>query len=157
QGRSYYVMEYVEATTLQDAIERAGRLPWSDVLAVALQVAPALKHAHDRGIIHRDLKPANLLLKLKEESGKLKVEKGMDDPSSTLHSRLSNCEVKLSDFGIASLFSGTHLTVTGSIVGTAEYLSHEQAMGKPVTRRSDLYSLGVVLYTLLTGRTPFSD
>jgi len=95
-----------------------------------LQIAPALKHAHDRGVIHRDLKPSNLL-------------------------RGSSGVIKLSDFGIASLFASQHLTVTGGIVGTAEYLSPEQASGKQVTRRSDLYSFGVVLYTLLTGRTPF--
>src|SRR5258706_486563 len=83
-----------------------------------------------RGIIHRDLKPSNLL-------------------------RAPDGKVKLTDFGIAKVFAGTHLTATGGVVGTAEYLSPEQATGKPVTKRSDLYSLGVVLYTLLTGRTPF--
>src|SRR5712692_3180888 len=62
QARSYYVMEYVEGPTLQDVLERDGRVPWPEVLAIAVQIAPALKHAHDRGIIHRDLKPANLLL-----------------------------------------------------------------------------------------------
>jgi serine/threonine protein kinase len=98
---------------------------------MAWQVAPALKHAHDRGIIHRDLKPANLL----------RVE--------------SDGKVKLTDFGIASLFASPHLTVTGGVIGTPEFLSPEQASGKPVTKKSDLYSLGVVLYTLITGNTPF--
>jgi serine/threonine-protein kinase len=163
RGRSYYVMEYVEGPTLQDVLERDGRLPWSDVLDVALQIAPALKHAHDRGIIHRDLKPANLLVETR--NGEWGMPNGQpvalegpapSDPGFRIpHSPFRN-QVKLSDFGIASLFAGSHLTVTGSIVGTAEYLSPEQAMGKPVTRRSDLYSLGVVLYALLTGRVPFT-
>ncbi len=160
-ARSYYVMEYVEGPTLQDVLERNGRLPWSDVLDLALQIAPALKHAHDRGIVHRDLKPANLLLALRIADCGLRTDDGPaaesagDTAIRNPQSAIRN-QVKLSDFGIASLFASTHLTVTGSIVGTAEYLSPEQAMGKPVTRRSDLYSLGVVLYALLTGRVPFT-
>jgi serine/threonine-protein kinase len=133
-GRYWYAMEHVPGPSLEELREKQGRLPWQEVLAVALQVAPALKHAHDRGIIHRDIKPSNLL----------RVEAG--EAAGT---------VKLTDFGIARLFASNHLTITGSVVGTAEYLSPEQAAGKPVTKRSDLYSLGVVLYTLLTGRTPF--
>jgi serine/threonine-protein kinase len=129
-GRYYFAMEYVDGPSLQTAREEKEKLAWPEVLELALQIAPALKHAHDRGVIHRDVKPSNLL-------------------------RASSGAVKLSDFGIASLFASRHLTVTGGIVGTAEYLSPEQAAGKPVTRRSDLYSFGVVLYTLLTGRTPF--
>ena len=147
-GRSYYVMEFVEGSTLQEVLERDGRVPWRDVLSLAMQIAPALKHAHDRGIIHRDIKPANLLLG-KAEGNRLNAETDENAVSSSLH-------VKLSDFGIAHLFTSSHLTVTGSIIGTADYLSPDQAMGKPVTGRSDLYSLGVVLYTLLTGRTPFT-
>jgi serine/threonine-protein kinase len=129
-GRYYFAMEYVDGPSLETVREQEEKLPWREVLDLALQLAPALKHAHDRGVIHRDLKPSNLL-------------------------RSSSGVVKLSDFGIASLFASQHLTVTGGVVGTAEYLSPEQAAGKPVTRRSDLYSFGVVLYTLLTGRTPF--
>jgi serine/threonine-protein kinase len=130
QGVPFYAMEYIEGQTYEDLLLAKGRLPWKDVLDMALQVCPALKHAHDRGIIHRDLKPPNLL----------RTPAGL---------------VKLTDFGIAKVFSSTHLTSEGGIVGTAEFLSPEQAAGKPVTKRSDLYSLGVVLYTLLTGRTPF--
>jgi eukaryotic-like serine/threonine-protein kinase len=133
-GRYWYAMEQVPGPSLEEVREKQGRLPWPEVLDVALQVAPALKHAHDRGIIHRDLKPSNLL----------RVESG--EAAGT---------VKLTDFGIARLFASNHLTVTGAVVGTAEYLSPEQAAGKPVTKRSDLYSFGVVLYTLLAGRTPF--
>jgi serine/threonine-protein kinase len=129
-GIYYYVMEYVEGKSFQDILEARGRLPWEEVLDAALQICPALKHAHDHGIVHRDLKPPNLL---RDRAG----------------------AVKLTDFGIAKVFSGTHLTAAGGVVGTAEYLSPEQAAGKPATRRSDVYSLGVVLYVLLTGRTPF--
>src|SRR5262249_36701303 len=131
----WFAMEYVDGPSYQTILGQRNRLPWADVLALALQVAPALKHAHDRGVIHRDPKPSNLLIPL-PQPGKPPL-------------------VKLTDFGIASLFASKHLTVTGGVVGTAEYLSPEQAAGKPVTRRSDLYSLGVVLYTLVTGRPPF--
>ncbi len=137
EGRPYLVMEYVAGPSFETLLSQQGRLPWPDVLDLAWQIAPALKHAHDRGVIHRDIKPSNLL----------RVEGKDNLPPGGL--------IKLTDFGIASLFASPHLTVTGGIVGTAEYLSPEQASGKPVTRRSDLYSLGVVLYTMLTGRTPF--
>jgi hypothetical protein len=135
-GRYYFTMEYIDGPSYQDILEQQHRLSWTEVLHVALQLAPALKHAHDRGVIHRDVKPANIL------------RAAPTTPNE------SAC-VKLTDFGIASLFASTHLTLPGGVVGTAEYLSPEQAVGKPVTRRSDLYSLGVVLYTLVTGRTPF--
>lgn len=130
-GQYFYAMEYVEGQSLEEVLEEQGRLPWQEVLDVALKICPALKHVHDHGIIHRDLKPPNIL-------------------------RTAAGEVKLTDFGIAKIFASAHLTATGGVVGTAEYLSPEQAAGKPVSKRSDLYSLGVVLYTLLTGRTPFT-
>jgi serine/threonine-protein kinase len=134
----YFAMEYVDGPSYQLLLSERGRLPWPEVLELALQIAPALKHAHDRGVIHRDLKPSNLL--------QMKADSAHPGRPPL---------VKLTDFGIASLFASKHLTVTGGVVGTAEYLSPEQAAGKPVSRRSDLYSLGAVLYTLLTGRTPF--
>jgi tRNA A-37 threonylcarbamoyl transferase component Bud32 len=137
-GRPWFAMEYVAGPNLEDVRQERDKLPWQQVLDLALQIAPALKHAHDRGIIHRDLKPSNLLL----------TEIPPPDGASL-------GQVKLTDFGIASLFNAAHLTATGLVVGTAEYLSPEQAAGKPVSQRSDLYSLGVVLYTLLTGRPPF--
>jgi serine/threonine-protein kinase len=137
---SWYVMEYVPGPSYEAILAGKGRLSWPEVLELAWQIAPALKHAHDRGIIHRDLKPSNLLRAPADGAADLAAEVGL---------------VKLTDFGIASLFASPHLTVTGGVVGTAEYLSPEQAAGKPVTKRSDLYSLGVVLYTLATGRTPF--
>jgi len=149
-GRPYFVMEYVPGPSFETLLVQQGRLPWTEVLELAWQVAPALKHAHDRGVIHRDLKPSNLL-RLERRAGSVSDGKATVADASGSSGHL----VKLTDFGIASLFASPHLTVTGGIVGTAEYLSPEQAAGKPVTRRSDLYSLGVVLYTLLTGRTPF--
>jgi serine/threonine-protein kinase len=152
-GRPYFVMEYVPGPSYETLLTQQGRLPWTEVLDLAWQIAPALKHAHDRGVIHRDLKPSNLLRANKSEPEALANERTTFANASG--SAPSDTFVKLTDFGIASLFASPHLTVTGGIVGTAEYLSPEQAAGKPVTRRSDLYSLGVVLYTLLTGRTPF--
>ncbi len=129
-GIYYYAMEYVEGQSLEDVLHERGRLPWQEVLDIAIQICPALRHVHDHGIIHRDLKPPNIL-------------------------RTTDGKIKLTDFGIAKVFAGTHLTKTGGVVGTAEFVSPEQAAGKPLTKKSDLYSLGVVLYTLLTGRTTF--
>jgi tRNA A-37 threonylcarbamoyl transferase component Bud32 len=130
-GLYFYAMEYVEGLNLEQILEQQSRLLWKDVLNVALQVAPALKHVHDHGIIHRDIKPSNLILN-------------------------AQGQIKLTDFGIAKVFASTHLTATGGIVGTAEFLSPEQAAGKIVGKRSDLYCLGCVLYMLLTGRAPFT-
>jgi serine/threonine-protein kinase len=126
----YYAMEFVAGKNFDEVLQERGRLDWRETLVIAMQLCPALKHAHDHGIIHRDIKPQNLL----------QAEDGT---------------VKLSDFGVARVFAGKQLTATGGLVGTAEFLSPEQAGGKPVSNRSDLYSLGVVLYTMLTGRPPF--
>src|SRR5207244_7296527 len=126
----FYAMEYVEGQSLDEVLQKHKRLPWEEVLDIALQICPALRHVHDHGIIHRDLKPPNLI-------------------------RTPSGQIKLMDFGIAKVFASSHLTATGGVVGTAEFLSPEQAAGKPVRKRSDLYSLGIVLYALLTGRTPF--
>ncbi len=126
----YYAMEYVEGETLTDRLRREKRLPWRDVVRYALQICSALKSAHDAGIIHRDLKPSNLLI-----------------------DRDNN--IKLTDFGVAQVFAAGRLTMTGGIIGTAEYMSPEQAHGKRATKKSDLYSLGAVMYTMLTGRPPF--
>jgi serine/threonine protein kinase len=129
-GMYYYAMEYVVGQSLDEILMNQGPLPWQEVLDIALQICPALRHVHDHGIIHRDIKPPNIM-------------------------RMPKGEIKLTDFGIAKVFDRHALTASGGIVGTAEFLSPEQAAGKPVSKRSDLYCLGVVLYTLLTGRTPF--
>lgn len=130
QAVYFYAMEYVPGETLTEKLQREKRLGWEEVIEVAVQVCVALKAAHDAGIIHRDLKPGNLMFH----------EEGI---------------VKLTDFGVAQVFTETKLTATGGVVGTAEYMSPEQALGRRVTRTSDLYSLGAVMYCMLTGRPPF--
>jgi serine/threonine protein kinase len=130
-GLHYYAMEYVDGETLTNRIRRESRIPWRDVIDISLQICLALKAAHDSGVIHRDLKPSNILV---QEDG----------------------TVKLSDFGVAHVFAMSRLTVTGGIIGTVEYMSPEQAQGKRVSPRSDLYSLGALMYVMLTGRPPFT-
>ncbi len=127
----YYSMEYVAGETLMTRLRRDRRLPWQTAVEYAIQICRALKAAHDAGIIHRDLKPSNLLI-------------GNDGI------------VKLTDFGVAQVFASGRLTVTGGIIGTAEFMSPEQGEGKRVTRQSDLYSLGAVLYVMVTGQPPFA-
>jgi serine/threonine protein kinase len=156
----FYVMEHVRGRNFEELLQERRQLPWPLVLDTALQVCLALKHAHDRGIIHRDLKPSNLLLQTASSGPRSAVsEKTPAEVYALVQDASSPPEakgvVKLTDFGIAKVFATPHLTATGGVVGTAEYLSPEQAVGKPVSKRSDLYSLGVVLYALLTGRTPF--
>jgi serine/threonine-protein kinase len=127
----YYAMEYVPGETLLSLMRRAKRLPWEKAVEFSTQICRALKAAHDAGIIHRDLKPSNLLV----------------TPEG---------QIKLTDFGVAQVFASSRLTSTGGIIGTAEYMSPEQAQGKRASKQSDLYSLGAVLYAMITGRTPFS-
>ena len=126
----YYSMEYVAGETLMSVMRREKRMPWQRAFEFAIQVCQALKAAHDAGIIHRDLKPSNLMV----------------NPEGV---------VKLTDFGVAQVFASDRLTATGSIIGTAEFMSPEQAQGKRAGKQSDLYSLGAVLYAMITGRTPF--
>jgi len=130
-GCCYYAMEFVDGPTLTTEIHDRKKLPWREVILISQQIAAALKAAHDAGIVHRDLKPSNLML----------TDDGI---------------VKLTDFGVAALFAEPRLTRTGGVVGTAEYMSPEQARGVRPTKRSDLYSLGAVMYVMLTGRPPFS-
>ena len=129
-GRYYIAMEYVSGGTLKDRIDQDGPLAPGVAVRVASQVAEALGVAHDRGIIHRDVKPRNILV---SESG----------------------DVKVADFGIARAASASAISRTEDMLGTARYMSPEQAMGEPVGPASDLYSLGVVFYEMLTGRVPF--
>jgi serine/threonine-protein kinase len=130
----YYVMPYVEGESLRDRLDREKQLPLDDALSIAREVADALSYAHSRGVVHRDIKPENILL----ESGHAVV----------------------ADFGIARAVSaagGEKLTQTGLAIGTPQYMSPEQAAGeKDLDGRSDLYSLGCVLYEMLAGQPPFT-
>jgi len=127
---SFIVMELVEGRTLQAVLQERGRLPLEETIALLAQVAAALDHAHASQVVHRDVKPANIMI---EPGG----------------------HVKVMDFGIAKLEKGANLTTTGSIMGTPNYMSPEQAKGMKVDGRSDLFSLGCVLYECLTGTKPF--
>ncbi|MFO0897082.1 MAG: serine/threonine-protein kinase [Pirellulales bacterium] len=129
-GHLFYSMELVDGTNLEDELRAGRRFSWREVTRLSVELCRALKHAHDHGVIHRDLKPANLLL-------------------------TPDGQIKLTDFGIARLFGQTHLTGGGGVLGTAEYMAPEQADGKQVTSQCDLYSLGCVMYSLLSGRPPF--
>ena len=126
----YIVMEYVEGETLKDLIVREKVLDNHDIIDYSTQIAQALKSAHDSGIVHRDIKPQNILI---DKYGLCKV----------------------TDFGIARVSSNATITYTSSILGTVHYISPEQAKGKIVDLKSDLYSLGAVMYEMATGRVPF--
>jgi eukaryotic-like serine/threonine-protein kinase len=126
----YIVMEHVAGGTLRDLMRRCGPLPQPVALRIAAEVADALAHAHAKGVVHRDIKPENLLL-------------------------AENGQIKVADFGIARTIDAAALTRTGIVMGSARYLSPEQARGHAAGPRSDLYALGVVLFEMLAGRVPF--
>jgi eukaryotic-like serine/threonine-protein kinase len=130
ESRPYIVFEYIEGETLKDRIRRVGRLPIPEAVAYAIEIARALGAAHARHIVHRDVKPQNVLI---DEEGSAKV----------------------TDFGIARTLEEEGLTADGRVLGTTDYVSPEQALGQHVSGQSDLYSLGVVLYEMLTGEVPF--
>jgi len=129
-GEYYIAMEYLPGGTLKERIEERGKLDHRASVGVAIEVAEALEEAHGHGLVHRDIKPQNVLV----------TERG---------------DVKVADFSIARLAASNTLSQTGAVLGTASYMSPEQAMGEGAAPRSDLYSLGVVLYEMLTGEPPF--
>jgi eukaryotic-like serine/threonine-protein kinase len=127
----FYIMEYVEGESLDHVFARRKKLPWEEVVEIGIHLCAALQHAHDQGIIHRDLKPSNLMI-------------------------LADGTVKLTDFGIAKDTDLTALTNANSTVGTAAYMSPEQCRGaRDIGHKSDLYSMGIMFYELLTGKKPF--
>jgi len=130
-GIYYIVMEYIRGKTLKEYIKEKRKLEWEEAVRIALQICSALKHAHKNGIVHRDIKPQNILV---SEDGTIKV----------------------ADFGIARAVSSATVTVAGAnVMGSVHYFSPEQARGGYVDAKSDLYSLGIVLYEMVTGSVPF--
>ncbi|GAJ38691.1 Stk1 family PASTA domain-containing Ser/Thr kinase [Saccharococcus caldoxylosilyticus] len=131
EGVYYIVMEYVRGCTLKQYIHQHAPLPVPKALHIMEQLTSAIAHAHENGVIHRDIKPQNILI---DENG----------------------DVKVTDFGIAVALSSTTITQTNSVLGSVHYLSPEQARGGVTTEKSDIYSLGIVMFELVTGRLPFS-
>lgn len=129
-GRPYIVLEYVKGETLKQRISRVGALDATEALAYALEVAQGLAVAHEREMVHRDVKPQNVLI---DATGR----------------------AKLTDFGISRQLNDQSVTATGKVIGTTDYVAPEQAMGKELDPRSDIYSLGIVLYEMFTGDVPF--
>lgn len=129
-GQYYIVMEYVEGKTLKQLLKRRGSLTITEVIDIMSQVTDGMAHAHDSYIIHRDIKPQNIMI-------------------------LDNGMIKITDFGIAMALNSTQLTQTNSVMGSVHYLPPEQAAGKGSTIRSDIYSMGILMYELLTGQVPY--
>lgn len=132
RGALFIVMEYVQGIDLYDLLEKSGRLPYDVAAIIAMQVARALDYVHYRGIVHRDIKPANVMIS--RQGG-----------------------VKLMDFGIARDTSFRDLTEAGTGIGTPAYMSPEQVLGDKLDARSDIFSLGVLLYQMVTGKKPFVE
>ncbi|MBR6509876.1 MAG: Stk1 family PASTA domain-containing Ser/Thr kinase [Clostridia bacterium] len=126
----YIVMEYIEGITLKEFIEREGSLRWKDAVHFTLQILKALQHAHDKGIVHRDVKPQNIMV-------------------------LPDGTIKVTDFGIARFARSDQRTITDKAIGSVHYISPEQARGEKTDEKADIYSVGVMLYEMLTGRLPF--
>jgi serine/threonine-protein kinase len=130
-GRQYIVFEFIDGENLKELVVRKGRLDVHDALEIALEVAQGLAFAHEHGLVHRDVKPQNVLLN-------------------------GDGRAKVTDFGIARSLDVEHgMTQTGTVLGTSNYIAPEQASGQPVDAHTDVYSLGVVLYEMLTGEVPF--
>ena len=126
----YIVMEYVDGITLKQYIEKQHSLRWKDAVYLTIQVLRALQHAHDKGIVHRDVKPQNIML-------------------------LADGTIKVTDFGIARFARSEHKTMTDKAIGSVHYISPEQARGEATDEKADIYSVGVMLYEMLTGQLPF--
>ncbi len=127
----YIAMEYVQGKNLSQIIKGEGALPWNRAFSLFSQILTAIDYAHRQGIVHRDIKPSNFIVQ-------------------------SNGTVKVTDFGIAKVFGGEELTRSGATLGTSHYMSPEQILGHPVGSPSDIYSLGITLYEMVTGKVPFS-
>src|SRR5438067_4076783 len=130
EGRPYMVLEYLPGGSLEDRLEEGTPLPDADAAHIATEMAAGLAHAHARGLVHRDLKPANVLFDAEDRA-------------------------KIADFGIARMGNSGTLTEAGTVLGTASYISPEQAAGRAAGPPSDVYSFGVILFRMLTGRLPF--
>ena len=126
----YIVMEYIEGITLKEFIEQEGSLRWKDAVHFTLQILKGLQHAHDKGIVHRDVKPQNIMV-------------------------LSDGTIKVTDFGIARFARSDQRTITDKAIGSVHYISPEQARGEKTDEKADIYSVGVMLYEMLTGKLPF--
>ena len=126
----YFVMEYLEGITLKEYIKQKGKLDSDEAISCAEQILKALQHAHSKGVIHRDIKPQNIML-------------------------LKHGQITVPDFGIAKLPSAETVTMEDKAIGTVYYISPEQASGKKVDSRTDIYSLGALLYEMVTGVVPF--
>ena len=126
----YIVMEYIDGITLKEYIERQGSLRWKDAVHFTIQILRGLQHAHDKGIVHRDVKPQNIMV-------------------------LADGTIKVTDFGIARFARSEHKTMTDKAIGSVHYISPEQARGETTDEKADVYSVGVMLYEMLTGRLPF--
>ena len=145
----FFAMELVRGKSLEQLLRSGRRFTWRETVAVAIEITRALKVAHDNGIVHRDLKPANLLV--------TEPVSGVTEPQAiaTTDEGTERVTIKLADFGIAKLFGGGDHTALGHVIGTAEYMAPEQATGRPVDHRADLYALGLVMYAMMTGSPPF--
>ena len=126
----YIVMEYIEGITLKEYIEKRGVIDWNEALFFIIQILRALQHAHDKGVVHRDVKPQNIML-------------------------LENGTIKVADFGIARFSHSESRTVTEKAIGSVHYISPEQAKGELTDEKADIYSTGIMLYEMLTGKLPF--
>ena len=131
EERKYIVMEYIDGVTLKNLMNRRGPLSYEAILAYSEQILAALEHAHAKGIVHRDIKPQNIMV-------------------------LPNGQIKVTDFGIAKLPNAETVTMTDKAIGTVYYISPEQASGRPIDARSDLYSMGILMYEMAAGKLPFN-